>query len=81
MQIAYQVETVTAIERRPGDTDSTPRFIVTVATDNGWSIPVRLTDAQLSDPATAESMISAAVMATNNALIRAGSPSGSIRKD
>jgi len=67
MRIAYRVETVTPIERRPGDTADTPRFIVTVATDNGWLIPVRLTDAQLADRATAEAMISAAVQATAKA--------------
>lgn len=77
MKIAYQVETVTPIERRPGDTDASPRFIVTVATDNGWRIPVKFTDAQLADQSTAEQMLTAAVQATAQAASAAALPAGS----
>lgn len=68
MKIAYRVETVTPIRRNPGDLPDAPRFIVTVATDNGWRIPVKLTDGQMSDRATAESLIAAAVRATAQAV-------------
>lgn len=80
-KITYQVETVTPIDRKPHDTADTPRFIVTVATGNGWRIPVKLTDAQITDRATAENMITAAVRATAQAASQAALTAGQTGKD
>lgn len=68
MEISWRVAKIRKTTPRFHDGDPAARYTITVATGNGWTIPVQLTSGQLADAAVIRDTIHTAILATARAV-------------